>query len=329
MSTLRFHDHPLSDSSFLITGGAGFIGSNIAEYLVHAGAGKVRILDNLLTGNIQNIQKLVSEGKVEFIEGDIRDLETCMRACSGIDYVTHQAALGSVPRSIKDPLTTHAINASGFLNMLEAAKASKVKRFVFASSSSVYGDHPVLPKREAETGNPLSPYAVSKKTNELYAAVYQRAYGLETIGLRYFNIYGPNQSPDGPYAAVIPLFLKAAIEKTAPMIDGDGEQTRDFTYVENAVQANIRSFFTQTAGATGQIYNVAVGENITINQLYELIASLAGSETKAIHRPSREGDIRDSLADISKAKQLLGYSPTVRAKDGLRMTFEWFSNQKS
>ncbi len=320
-----FHNVDISKTRFLITGGAGFIGSNLVAYLVEHKAGHVRILDNLLTGNLENIQPFLSAANVEFIKEDIRDYSACLKACEGIDYVSHQAALGSVPRSVKDPIATHSINATGFLNVLAAAKEQKVKRFVYASSSSVYGDHPVLPKREQETGNPLSPYAVSKKTNELYAAVFAKTYGMEIIGLRYFNVFGPNQSPEGAYAAVIPLFMHAALSKNAPFIDGDGEQTRDFTFVENAVQANIRAFFATNPDATNQIYNVAVGERLSINEIYSMITGLAGSDVKAIHRESRAGDIRDSLADISKAEKLLGYTPTVKALEGLRRTFEWFT----
>lgn len=319
-----FHTQDLSKYRFLVTGGAGFIGSNLVEYLVRHGAGHIRILDNLLTGYAKNLEPFLHLPQVEFMEGDIRDVETCMHACEGIDYVSHQAALGSVPRSVKDPLATHSINATGFLNMIHAAKEKKVRRFVYASSSSVYGDHPVLPKREEETGNPLSPYAVSKKTNELYASVFARTYGMEVIGLRYFNVFGPNQSPEGPYAAVIPLFIRSAIDREAPFIDGDGEQTRDFTFVENAVQANIRSFFADNPAALNEVYNVAVGERLTINSVYQTIAKLAGSDVKAIHRERRAGDIRDSLADISKAEKLLGYSPTVKAEQGLERTLTWF-----
>jgi UDP-N-acetylglucosamine 4-epimerase len=325
MSKEDYHSASLSTFNFLVTGGAGFIGSNLIAYLLRHGAGKVRILDNLLTGSMDNIQEFLTLDNVEFMEGDIRDPEICAKACEGIDFVSHQAALGSVPRSIKDPLTTHAINSTGFLHMIHAAKNAGVKRFVYASSSSVYGDHQALPKVEAETGNPLSPYAVTKKTNELYASVFAKNYGLEVIGLRYFNVFGPNQSPDGPYAAVIPLFMQAALNHSAPNIDGDGEQTRDFTFVENAVQANIRSFFA-TSEALDQVYNVAVGEKITVNTLYSLITELAGSTVPALHRETRAGDIRNSLADISKAERLLGYHPMVKVKDGLRMTLEWFKN---
>ncbi len=324
MTSSLFHTIDISKSSFLITGGSGFIGSNIVGYLVANRAGKIRILDNLLTSSIENIRPFLDLPNVEFMEGDIRDPETCSKACKGIDYVSHQAALGSVPRSVKDPQTTHAINSTGFLNILVAARDAMVKRFVYASSSSVYGDHPVLPKVEAETGRPLSPYAVSKKSNELYASVFAGTYGMEIIGLRYFNIYGPNQSPNGPYAAVIPLFMQAVLDNESPFIDGDGEQTRDFTYVENAVQANIRAMLTQESKALNQIYNVAVGERSSINELFNHIARLGQSELKARHRETRAGDIQNSLADISKAKNLLGYTPSVLLPEGLKRTFEWF-----
>lgn len=320
----KFHSEDLSNHSFLITGGSGFIGSNIVEYLLDNNAGRVRVLDNLLTSSKDNIEKFIGLPNFEFIEGDIRDLETCHQACKGITHVSHQAALGSVPRSVKDPIATHSINATGFLNMLVAARDAGVKQFVYASSSSVYGDHPTLPKVEAETGNPLSPYAVSKKTNELYANVFATTYNMNIIGLRYFNVFGPNQSPAGAYAAVIPLFMQAVLDHKSPMIDGDGEQTRDFTYVENAVQANMRAMLTTNAKALNQVYNVAVGERISVNELFSMIAALTNSDLKPTHRETRPGDIRNSLADISKAKENLAYSPTVKAAEGLKRTFEWF-----
>ena len=324
--TTKFHTNDLSKYSFLITGGSGFIGSNIVEYLINNNARHVRVLDNLLTSSRVNIEKFIAHPNFEFIEGDIRDIETCHRVCKGIDYVSHQAALGSVPRSVKDPIATHSINSTGFLNILVAARDAQVKQFVYASPSSVYGDHPVLPKIESETGNPLSPYAVSKKTNELYANVFASTYGMKIIGLRYFNVFGPNQSPSGAYAAVIPLFMQAVLDHKAPMIDGDGEQTRDFTYVENAVQANIRAMLTKNSSALNQVYNVAVGERISVNQLYAMIAQLVNSDLKPIHRQTRPGDIRDSLADISKAQNLLEYQPEIKAAEGLKYTFEWFRN---
>jgi UDP-N-acetylglucosamine 4-epimerase len=325
----KFHQEDLSGLKILVTGGAGFIGSNLVDYLVRHGAGTVRILDDLSTGSADNLLPFRGLSSLEFIQGDIRDPETCRKACEGIHYISHQAALGSVPRSVKDPLTTHAVNATGFLNMLTAAKEAGVKRFVYASSSSVYGDHPALPKREEDTGKPLSPYAVSKKTNELYADVFGAVYGMETVGLRYFNVFGPNQRPEGPYAAVIPLFMRAALRKEAADIDGDGLQTRDFTYVENAVQANIRAFFSKHPDACNKAYNVAVGERISINELYSIITRLAGSSVSARHRESRAGDIRNSLADISRSSSLLGYQPTVKAEEGLRRTLEWFKSHYS
>ncbi len=324
--TTKFHNEDLSKFSFLITGGSGFIGSNIVDYLINNNAGLVRVLDNLLTSSKTNIEKYIGLPNFEFIEGDIRDIETCHRACKGIDFVSHQAALGSVPRSVKDPIATHSINATGFLNVLVAARDAGVKQFVYASSSSVYGDHPTLPKIEAETGNPLSPYAVSKKTNELYGNVFAKTYQMKIIGLRYFNVFGRNQSPAGAYAAVIPLFMQAVLDNIPPVIDGDGEQTRDFTYVENAVQANIRAMLTKNEAALDQVYNVAVGERISINQLFAMIAKLTDSTLKPLHRETRPGDIRNSLADISKAVQLLKYDPTVKAEEGLKRTFEWFKN---
>lgn len=319
-----FHKKDISGLSFLITGGCGFIGSNIITYLLKYNAGRVVVLDDVSTGFKKNIEPFLSKKNFSFIQGDITNPEDCRKACEGIDYVNHQAALGSVPRSVKNPAATHAVNATGFLNMLIAARDAKAKRFVYASSSSVYGDHPVLPKKEEETGNPLSPYAVTKKTNELYANVFATTYQMEVIGLRYFNVFGPNQSPEGAYAAVIPLFMKAVLNKTSPFIDGDGEQTRDFTFVENAVQANILSFFAEKKEALNQIYNVAVGEKISINHLYNEIASLGNSTVKAQHRETRAGDIRNSLADISKAETLLGYDPRIKVNEGLKIAFDWY-----
>jgi len=271
MYQAKYHDIDIKNTSFLITGGAGFIGSHICEYLMLNKAKKVRVLDNLMTGNYANIQRWEDEPNFEYMEGDIRDSSTCVKACEGIDYISHQAALGSVPRSLKDPIRTNAINVEGFLNMLVAAKDCNVKRFVYASSSSVYGDEPNLPKIEERIGNPLSPYAVSKATNELYAKVFESSYGMEIIGLRYFNIFGPRQDPNGPYAAVIPIFIDHLKRKQSIFIDGDGEQTRDFTFVENAVQANIRAMLTQEKGATGQTYNIAFGKNYSVNHLYNQI----------------------------------------------------------
>lgn len=319
-----YHTSDLSKYSFLVTGGAGFIGSNIVKYLLENKAGKVVVLDDLSTGFSKNIESYKQHKAFTFLDGDIRDLDACRRSCNSVDYVFHQAALGSVPRSINDPLNTHSVNATGFLNMILAARDAKVKRFIYASSSSVYGDHTGMPKVEELTGNPLSPYAVSKKTNELYARVFAESYSMEVIGLRYFNVFGPNQSPDGPYAAVIPLFIQKLLDNKSPFIDGDGEQSRDFTYVENAVQANIRAVFTTNPQALNKIYNVAVGERVTVNELFRVIAELLSSDVKPIYRNNRPGDVRDSLADISAAKKFLAYEPTMRLKDGLSLTLEWF-----
>lgn len=320
-----FHKKDITQSTFLVTGGAGFIGSHIVAYLLHHGAGKVRVLDNLSTGFQKNIDLFADHPAFEFVRGDIRDAEVCRAACADIDYVNHQAALGSVPRSVKDPVTTNEVNISGFVNMITAAKDAGVQSFVYASSSSVYGDEPNLPKVEARTGNPLSPYAVTKKTNELYADVYARLYGLKVIGLRYFNIFGPRQDPDGPYAAVIPLFVKGIIEQQPVYINGDGLQTRDFTFVDNAVQANVKSMLCDNPEAFGKAYNIAVGENFSVNFLYESIRDLLKMEHQPVWREPRAGDIRNSLADISQARTLLGYEPTQRFMDGLKETVSFFS----
>ncbi|PZF72026.1 SDR family oxidoreductase [Taibaiella soli] len=311
-------------SSFLITGGAGFIGSHIVAFLLENGAKKVRVLDNLATGLQSNIDLFRGHPAYEFINGDIRDFETCKKAVEGIDFVSHQAALGSVPRSVKDPVTSNEVNVSGFLNMLTAAKDADVKAFVYASSSSVYGDEPNLPKVESKVGNPLSPYAVTKKTNELYAGVFAELYGMKVIGYRYFNVFGPRQDPNGPYAAVIPLFVSGIMNNTPVYINGDGEQTRDFTYVSNAVQANILGMLCQNEAAFGNVYNVAVGENFSVNYLYESIREMLGEKHEATYRDPRAGDIRNSLADISKVKDLLGYQPAMRFMDGLKDTVDYF-----
>lgn len=324
-----FHTKDISGSSFLVTGGAGFIGSHITEYLLKNGAGRVRVLDNLATGFQKNIDLFTGYSNFEFLEGDIRDFETCKKACEGIDYVTHQAALGSVPRSVKDPVTSNEVNVSGFINMITAAKDAGVKSFVYASSSSVYGDEPNLPKVEERVGNPLSPYAVTKKTNELYADVFAKLYGMKIVGLRYFNVFGPRQDPDGPYAAVIPLFVSGIINQTPVYINGDGEQTRDFTFVDNAVQANVRGMLCDNPDAFGKAYNVAVGENFSVNLLYTAIREMLGLQHEATYREERAGDIRNSLADISKARTLLGYEPTQRFMDGLKQTVAFFKEMYS
>jgi UDP-N-acetylglucosamine 4-epimerase len=319
-----YHNIDISKTSFLVTGGSGFIGSNIVEYLLKYNAGKVRVLDNYETSSKKNLEPYLSLPNFEIIEGSITDLDTCRKACEGIDYVTHQAALGSVPRSLKEPFRTNEINVGGFVNMLTAAKDAGVKQFVYASSSSVYGDEPSLPKVEARIGNQLSPYAVSKYANELYAAVFSKSYNMNIIGLRYFNIFGPRQDPAGMYAAVIPIFVDKIMKREPVYIDGDGEQTRDFTFVENAVQANIRAMLTQNEHAKGQIFNIACGSNYSVNYLYNSIAAYLNSDHKCTHRDARAGDIRNSLADISKAVELLEYNPKFDFKKGLDITVQFF-----
>ncbi|HEX2684095.1 MAG TPA: SDR family oxidoreductase [Ferruginibacter sp.] len=319
-----FYTKDLSQSSFLVTGGAGFIGSHISEYLLKHGAKKVRVLDNFANGFQTNLDILKQYSAFEFIEGDIRNAETCQQACAGIDYVSHQAALGSVPRSIKEPVYFTEVNVGGFANMLKAAIDNNVKQFVYASSSSVYGDEPTLPKEEGRIGNCLSPYAATKKTNELYAQVFADVYGIKLMGFRYFNIFGPRQDPDGAYAAVIPLFVKNIMNRTPVYINGDGAQTRDFTFIENAVQVNIKGMLTDNAEALNKVYNVAVGENFTVNYLYNACVEYLKSDFPATYREPRAGDIRDSLADISLAKKLLDYQPTKRFEEGLAETIEFF-----
>ncbi len=321
----KFHLQDISERSFLVTGGAGFIGSHIVQYLLANGAGRVRVLDNLATGSVRNVDLFRNDSRYEFFEGDIRNTEDCVRACEGIDHVSHQAALGSVPRSVKDPITSNDVNVGGFVNIITAAKNASVKTFVYASSSSVYGDEPNLPKIEQRTGNLLSPYAVTKMTNELYASVFSRLYGMKVVGFRYFNVFGPRQDPEGPYAAVIPLFVSGILNEKAVYINGDGEQTRDFTFVENAVQANIRGMLSENELAFGQVYNVAVGSNFSVNYLYGAIRELLKKEHNPTYREARSGDIRDSLADISKAQQLLEYQPTHQFMDGLKVTVDFFT----
>ncbi len=314
--------------NILITGGAGFIGSNlVAALLRDERVSSVRVLDNLSTGSLKNITEFFPDKKFAFIEGDIRNFNTCLEACLGIDLITHQAALGSVPRSINDPLTTNDVNVTGTLNIFTAAKENNCKRVVYAASSSTYGDHPGLPKVEDKIGNPISPYAVTKYVNELYARVYSNLYGMQITGLRYFNIFGPKQNPNGPYAAVIPLFAEAILKNEAPTINGDGSHSRDFTYVDNAVQANILALFTKNKEAVNQVYNVACGAQTSLLELYDGLKQKAGSELKPIHGPERKGDVKHSLADISKAKNYLGYHPSVSVQEGLAKTFNWYKEQ--
>jgi UDP-N-acetylglucosamine 4-epimerase len=328
-------DLAASPHNWLVTGVAGFIGSNLLETLLRAGQSVVG-LDNFSTGyreNVHDVQRSVgidSWKNFRMIEGDIEDLETCRHACGGVDYLLHQAALGSVPRSLADPIATNDSNVQGFLNVLEAAKGAGIRRLVFASSSSVYGDHPALPKVEDQIGNSLSPYAVSKRVNELYADVFSRCYGMECIGLRYFNVFGPRQDPDGAYAAVIPKWIAAMIKAQPVQINGDGETSRDFCYVANAVEANLLAATVENPDAVNQVYNIAVGERTTLNELFELLRErllprfphLARLEQS--HGDFRPGDVRHSHADISRAQALLSYRPTYRLQDGLDEALEWY-----
>lgn len=313
----------------LVTGGAGFIGSNLVEQLLaDSRVTGVRVLDNLATGSRENISTFTSHPRFEFIEGDIRNYEQCLLACEGMDLVSHQAALGSVPRSVNDPLTSNDVNITGTLHIFQAAKEKNIRRVIYAASSSTYGDHPGLPKKEENIGNPLSPYAVTKYVNELYARVYAGVYGMELIGLRYFNIFGPRQNPAGPYAAVIPLFVRALLDNRPPVIYGDGQHSRDFTYVENAVQANLLALFTGKSEAVNQVYNIACGRQTSLLQLFEELRKEAGSKLEPQFGPERAGDVRHSLADISKAETLLGYRPAITIEEGLKKTFAWYRQRQ-
>jgi UDP-N-acetylglucosamine/UDP-N-acetylgalactosamine 4-epimerase len=311
--------------NILVTGGAGFIGSNLVEGLLNdPRVGKVIVIDNLATGYLENLTPFFENPNFEFVKGDIRDYQTCLEVCEGIDFITHQAALGSVPRSINDPITTNEVNISGSLNIFNAAKEKGIKRVIFAASSSTYGDSKELPKVEDKIGKPLSPYAVTKYVVELYADVFARTYeGFEYIGLRYFNIFGPKQSPNGAYAAVIPLFAEALLKGNPPTINGDGSVSRDFTYVANAVQANLLAIFTEEKEAVNQIYNVACGDRTTLNELYFTLQDAAKSDLMPIYGSTRIGDIPHSLADINKIKSKLNYQEKVRVKEGLKLTFDW------
>jgi len=315
-------------NSILLTGGAGFIGSNIAgAFLKDERVKFVRVLDNLSTGNRKNIEPFLDHPKFEFVWGDIREYNTCRDVCGGIDMICHQAALGSVPRSIQYPLTTNNVNITGTLNVFTAAKDEGIKRVVYAASSSTYGDSTSLPKRESVIGDPISPYAVTKLVNELYANVFAKLYDMEFIGLRYFNVFGPNQDPNGAYAAVIPLFAKAILENKPPTIHGDGLQSRDFTFVDNAVQANFKALFTERKDALNEVYNIAVGERTTIIELFNMLKDVAGSNLQPIFGDRRAGDVKHSLADISKAKNYLEYEPAVTVKEGIEKVFEWYSRR--
>ncbi len=310
------------DSVFLVTGGAGFIGSNICEAILRMGY-KVRCLDNFSTGKRENIEPFLSNPNFTLIEGDIRDYETCENACDGVSYVSNQAAWGSVPRSIEMPLLYEEINIRGTLNMLEAARQKGVKRFVYASSSSVYGDEPVLPKREGKEGNLLSPYALTKSVCEKYAKLYTDIYGLETVGFRYFNVFGRRQDPYGFYAAVIPKFVKSLLEDKAPTINGDGKQSRDFTYIENVIEANLKAMLAPKEAA-GEAFNIAYGDQIYLIDLYYEMCRLLGKDIEPIYGPDRAGDIKHSKADISKARRLLGYDPDWSFEKGFKDAVEWY-----
>lgn len=316
-------------SKILITGGAGFIGSNLTEYFLGKGH-QVVVLDNFATGHRHNLVQHEGNPNFELIEGDIRNTADCEKAVQGVDYVLHQAALGSVPRSIKDPQTSNEVNVSGFLNMLVAARDANVKRFIYAASSSTYGDSESLPKVEDKIGKPLSPYAITKYVNELYAEIFSKTYGIETIGLRYFNVFGRRQDPNGAYAAVIPLFVKKFMNHESPVINGAGDYSRDFTYIDNVIQMNERAMLTDNPDAINTVYNTAVGDRTTLNQLVGYLKEFLTeydseiANVEVIHGPNRQGDIPHSLASVDKAKILLGYQPSHIIKDGLKEATKWY-----
>lgn len=319
----------LKNSHVLVTGGAGFIGSNLCTFLVENGI-QTRCLDNFSTGYRKNIAPLLTQGNFRLIEGDIRDLETCQKACDGIDFILHEAALGSVPRSINDPITSNAVNVGGFLNMLVAARDQGIKRFVYAASSSTYGDSESLPKIEENIGKPLSPYAITKYVNELYADNFKLTYGLDTIGLRYFNVFGRRQDPNGAYAAVIPKFVLQYMAHKSPVINGDGTYSRDFTYIDNVVQMNIRAITTPNNDALNEVYNTAVGDRTSIQDLAEKLRHYLTEydaeigQIKIEHGSNRKGDVPHSLASIDKAKNKLNYKPTHRFDAGLKEAVDWY-----
>ena len=316
----------MENKRFLITGGCGFIGSNIVEYLLENKASFVRVIDNLSTGNKRNIEHLLDKyANLEFMYGDITNIDVCRKAVSGIDIICHQAALGSVPRSILDPLSSHLSNVNGFLNILISAKEAGIKRVVYASSSSVYGDHPVLPKVEENTGNLLSPYAATKKIDEIYGAVFTRCYGMECIGLRYFNVFGRRQDPNGAYAAVIPKFINLMKNGNSPTINGDGNYSRDFTYIDNVIQANVISMTTQNTESFGEAFNIGVEGQTTIYELFKIIKDELELEMEPVFGPNRSGDIPHSNADISKARKILDYNPQILFKEGIIKTIKYYN----
>lgn len=310
------------NSQFLVTGGAGFIGSNLCEAILNMGY-KVRCIDDLSTGKQENVDLFLDNLNYEFIKGDIRNFETCIEATKGVDYVLNQAAWGSVPRSIKFPLLYEEINIHGTLNMMEASRQNGVKKFVYASSSSVYGDHPVLPKKEGVEGKLLSPYALTKRVCEEYGRLYKELYGLDTYGLRYFNVFGRRQNPEGAYAAAIPKFLKLLLKNEAPTINGDGKQSRDFTYIENVIEANIKACKAQSEAA-GNVFNIAYGGRVYLIDIYYCLTKALGKDIEPKYGPERVGDVKHSNADISKAKELLGYDPDYSFEDGIKLAIEWY-----
>lgn len=317
------------NETILITGGAGFIGSNLTEYFLGKGY-TVRCLDNFATGHRHNVEPFLANKNYTLIEGDIRNLETCHKAVEGADYVLHQAALGSVPRSINDPITSNDVNVSGFLNMLVAARDANITRFVYAASSSTYGDSEALPKVEDKIGRPLSPYAITKYVNELYADVFAKTYGMQTIGLRYFNVFGRRQDPNGAYAAVIPKFVMQLMSHQSPVINGTGDYSRDFTYIDNVIQMNHRAMTTTNPEAVNQVYNTAVGDRTTLNELVSYLKEYLSeydakiADVEIMHGPNRAGDIPHSLASVDKARNLLGYEPTHDIRAGLKQAVEWY-----
>ena len=311
--------------NLLITGGAGFIGSNLVEhFLEDARVGLVRVLDNLSNGYIENIQEFFDHPRFEFIEGDIRDYETCLKACEGIDKISHQAALGSVPRSIENPMQSTEVNILGTVNLMYAAVQQKVERIILAFSSSTYGDHPDLPKVEENIGNPLSPYAVTKAAIEQFADVFGKTYGLKWIGLRYFNVFGPKQNPDNPYAAVIPIFFKAALYDQTLFINGDGHTSRDFTFVDNVVHMNDLSLFSDKSEAMNRVYNCACSEQTSLNDMVRYLSEILNKDLRVEYRDARQGDVKHSLADITKAMNYLDYRPVVRFNEGLKEAFKYY-----
>lgn len=319
----------LKNKNILVTGGAGFIGSNLCEYLINSGA-NVRCLDNLSTGNINNINNLISAKNFTFVEGDIRDLKTCINSCKNIEYVLHQAALGSVPRSINDPITTNEVNIGGFLNMLVASKENNIKKFIYAASSSTYGDSKTLPKVEDSIGKPLSPYAITKYVNELYAENFSTTYGLDTIGLRYFNVFGRRQSPNGAYAAVIPKFVKLLMNHKSPVINGDGTYSRDFTYIDNVIQMNVLAITSKNKESLNKVYNTAVGDRTNLKELVFYLKKYLSNydsdilDIEIMYGPKRPGDIPHSLASIKKASEFLGYKPSHGIEEGIKESIEWY-----